>query len=124
MKVAISGSRAFTNQRFVSHVVSEIHAAGDRILVGDAPSGVDQFVREYVKALGLQVGRDWALCEADWETHGRPAGHLRNGVMIANADRLVAIFAPGERSPGTSNAITHARNKGIPVHIFHEGKWT
>jgi hypothetical protein len=61
---------------------------------------------------------------ANWKKEGKAAGHNRNGKMIADADMLIALFAPGPRTPGTSDAVRQAKAKGIPVHIYHEGTWT
>ena len=37
---------------------------------------------------------------------------------------VVALFAPGPRSPGTTDTIEKARAAGLQTHIYHEGKWT
>ena len=44
--------------------------------------------------------------------------------MVRSADRLIAIFADGPVTPGTMDAVLQARRKGIPVFIYHDGKWT
>lgn len=125
MKVAISGSRTFEDHGLVESVVDRLLARGDRILVGDSVFGVDRFVREYLD--DHDVPRDqWQVYKAQWRVDGRfdaAGGHKRNAAMVADADELVAIFAPGVRSPGTSNALEAAERKGIPTHVYENGEW-
>ena len=59
------------------------------------------------------------------------AAQERNGRVVNGSERypgralrLVALFAPGVRSPGTSDAIEQAQAAGIPVDVYHEGNWT
>ena len=47
----------------------------------------------------------------------------RNTRLVEKADMLVAVFAPGPRSPGTSDTLRKAIAKPIPVHVYHEGRW-
>jgi hypothetical protein len=122
VKVAISGSRGFADIDLVERVVDRLIVRRDHILVGDAPSGVDRMVAEYVSFREDDV-LDWDQYPADWDTYGNLAGHLRNEWMVHDADALIAIFAPGPRTPGTSNAVLNAKRKGIPVVIYHEGQW-
>ena len=48
----------------------------------------------------------------------------RNTRIVEKVDMLIALYAPGPRSPGTTDTVTKARQKGIPVHVWHEGKWS
>ncbi len=121
MKVAVSGSRGFTDWSVVEAVVDRLIQAGDHILVGDA-RGWDRMVAEYVTYREDDV-YDWDVYLAEWERYGKRAGHLRNEWMIHDADALVAVFAPGPRSPGTQNAIQHALRRGIPFVVYEDGAW-
>ena len=135
-RVAISGSRGpdpsrgrmtgWTDLVLVERIMRRILERGDRINVGDAPSGVDRMVAE------VWNGADWTEAypsdyvktyEARWEIEGRRAGHNRNAWMISESDELIALFAPGPLTPGTTNAVECAERKGIPVRIYHEGRW-
>jgi hypothetical protein len=54
---------------------------------------------------------------ADWATHGRRAGPIRNAAMIkAGADLVLAFPLPGGR--GTQHTIRLAEEAGIPVRIW------
>jgi len=121
MNVAISGSRTFRDRGFVERIIDRLMERGDFILYGDAPEGVDLFVDDYCVNAGIDDAR---IYKAHWKTFGKGAGHERNARMIEDADMLIAVFAQGPRTPGTSNACRLALARGLPVHIFHEGVWT
>lgn len=138
MRVAISGSRGpdpergrptgWTEFDVVLRVMRRLHDRADveRVNVGDAPSGVDRHVAEIFDGDTTFEDKPIGWLEtykARWAIEGKRAGHNRNGWMISESDALIALFAPGPRTPGTSNAVDHARRKGIPVAIYHEGTW-
>lgn len=66
----------------------------------------------YARERGFQLRR----FPADWEQHGKSAGHIRNAKMADNADALIA-FWDGE-SKGTKNMIDNARRKGLAVRVI------
>lgn len=138
MIFAISGSRGpdpdrgrptgWTDILVVEQVLMRLHDRPDvdRVNVGDAPSGVDYMVHECFESMEYFEDRpsDWLrIYEARWEIEGTRAGHNRNTWMVSESDALIALFADGPRTPGTSNAVENARRKGIPVYIYHEGRW-
>ena len=59
--------------------------------------------------LPLQIYR------ADWETHGRAAGPIRNRKMAENASALIALWDGASR--GTKNMIETAQKKGLLVYV-------
>lgn len=123
MNTAISGSRTFTDREFVEHVIDRLLERGDGIIIGDAPRGVDFFAFQHLsQKRGIRRDR-WSRYIANWNKFGKMAGVERNARMIKNADQLIAIFADGLRTPGTSNAVEIATSKGIPIYVFHQGAW-
>lgn len=121
MNVALSGSRTFTDRHFVEKVAARLLENDHHLIIGDAPNGVDDFLFKY---LHREVHwAHWSREIAQWKTYGRAAGHERNGRMINRADMLVAIFAPGPRTPGTSDAYEQAASREIPIWTYHEGTW-
>ncbi|MFJ4978618.1 hypothetical protein ACIP6X_25295 [Streptomyces coeruleorubidus] len=55
-----------------------------------------------------------------YETAGRQAYDAANAVLLARADRLVAVWngePPGGRGGGTADAVLGARAAGIPVDV-------
>ena len=68
---------------------------------------------------GDTIGRQWAedrgipvkMFPADWKTHGRAAGPIRNQQMADYAEALIAL--PGGR--GTADMIERAQKRGLRV---------
>ena len=109
--------------------------AGGRNLVGDtakrlvreavAESGWSTQITEIVHggARGIDSAADevcsplWTVkvFPADWNTHGKSAGAIRNRQMAEYADALIAIW-DGE-TPGTRNMIETATKKGLKVFV-------
>ena len=73
-----------------------------------------------VDRIGEQIAADHKLAvaryPAKWKEYGPVAGHVRNGVMAANADALVAVW--DGVSPGTKSMIAQARLQGLRVHVY------
>jgi hypothetical protein len=78
-----------------------------RFLHGDAV-GVDRLIAARL----LETGREVVAIPADWATHGREAGWLRNKELVAQADGLVAIW--DGYSSGSLHATSLAAVRGIP----------
>lgn len=129
MKVAISGSRTFTDRRLVERVVDRLLAKGDRLLVacGDTgcTAGVDTFAHAHLDERGLQDEKDYDLFIAQWRRYGKRAGFIRNEEMIKRAGVLVAFLSPGPvPTPGTAHAMLLAQRRGLEMHVYQDGKWT
>lgn len=54
---------------------------------------------------------------ADWYTHGKKAGHLRNEEMAKYATHLIAIW--DGKSKGTKNMIDLAKKYNLKVRIIY-----
>lgn len=76
------------------------------------------------KMKSLILGERWAksqniavkLFPADWDTHGKKAGILRNQEMIdAGATHLVAYW--DQKSKGTADMIKRATKAGLAVRV-------
>lgn len=118
IKVAFTGGRNFSNgwefYQFASSFLNpEVHS----ILVGDA-TGLDEMVRVYVErynkdrdAVADNAKFKIEVFKADWATHGKAAGPIRNRAMLQTANVLVAF----EGGKGTANCIETAKNLWIPV---------
>ena len=121
MKVIIAGSRhmPFSEYPLISQAAArfqEVYGPITEVVCGEA-KGADTF------------GKKWALCEAnlpvksfpaDWNTHGKAAGPIRNGQMAEYADALIAFLYSGSR--GTANMIQQMQNRNKPCYIIFDGE--
>lgn len=125
--VAFSGSRKFTDRELVNHVFDRLYLRWPKMLVrvGDAKAGLDVMAAEEATRRGIPLDVQecywppWPSTKQErWE-----AAHERNGRVIQDADLLVAFYADGAKSSGTTDAITQAKKRGIVVYTYHEGRW-
>lgn len=114
MRVIIAGGRevegdkadtlvrdAIANSGWTSEIVEVIHGAA---------SGIDS-------AAGRVCEGIWTVksVPADWKTHGRAAGPIRNRKMAGMADALIAVW--DGKSRGTKNMIETAEQMGLRVYV-------
>lgn len=112
------------------------------IVSGGAPSGVDYMVRMTCLLLRLCDGKhieenpisvDCPLphfyeFKAQWRgpdgKTNRHAGHDRNDKLVRHCSLVLALFGPGERTPGTSDVIRRCHTYNVPVMVYQDGIWT
>jgi hypothetical protein len=115
MKIIIAGSRDFDDykmlERYCDHFFRDKIADEVTILCGMS-KGADLLGRKYAISRGFNVKE----YPADWETHGKAAGPIRNAEMADNADGLIAFY-DGE-SKGTGNMIKEAEKRELQVCIL------
>lgn len=114
MKVIIAGSREIKHNsvvKFALDLTDLGHFNITEVVCGGA-DGVDQLGAEWALHHQIPV----MIMRADWDTHGRAAGPIRNQQMAEYADQLVAIW--DGKSKGTANMILemHRLNKPVWVH--------
>ncbi len=89
---------------------------------GKCPTGADHEANEWgLKFIGKENIRTY---EADWDTYGKPAGHIRNGVMLRDnltADFVLAFPRVTHRSgPGTRDCMDQAKKLGFLVLVVEK----
>ena len=109
MKVIIAGSRNLKNITIPpphkwKWKISEVVCGGAQ--------GPDTIGRYWANQNNIPV----AIFKADWSTHGRAAGPIRNTDMAVYADALIAYW-DGE-SKGTYHMIQEMERLGKKVHII------
>lgn len=119
MRILVTGSRDWEDEALLQEVLfeylpgrgSEMHTV---VLVhGDCPTGADYMAWLNWTANG---GSDEPH-PADWKTHGKKAGYLRNAEMVAlGADVCLAFIR--NKSRGASMTAALAEEAGIPVRRF------
>jgi hypothetical protein len=111
MKVIIAGSREITDFNTVKIAYEKSGFKATEIVSG-AARGVDYLGELLAKNLSIPVKR----FPADWNTHGKRAGPIRNAEMANYADALIAVW--DGQSKGTENMITQARRKDLSVFVY------
>ncbi len=115
-RVIIAGTRSFNDYELLRTSCNNLLSVKQRthtvVIISGTARGADRLGERYAKERGFQLRR----FPADWEQHGKSAGHIRNAKMADNADALIA-FWDGE-SRGTKNMIDNARRKGLAVRVI------
>lgn len=113
MRVAIVGSRDFGEHTDAAreHVYAIVRAlpTGDVVVTGGA-RGVDTWATDAADARRMSV----MIHLADW-SKGRGAGYARNALIVADCDRVIAIW--DGKSKGTAHTVSLARKAGKPVEV-------
>lgn len=87
----------------------------DIVISGGAP-GIDTVAEQAARARGMTV----RVYPADWRTHGKRAGFIRNGEMVRAADAITAFWDGVSR--GTRDTIGQALDSEKPCIVYtHEG---
>lgn len=114
-KVLVCGDRNYTNYPFVKSVLDTLDGTF-RTLVEGGASGADTLAGEWAKS--QSTCRNWKLVvyPADWKTHGKKAGPIRNLQMIEEKPKLVIAFHDNlDRSKGTKSMIEIAHKHDVLV---------
>ena len=111
-KVVVTGGRDYDDFAMVSDVLDSLKI--DMLYVGDA-DGADKLAREWAAITNTNCKE----FKADWIKYGKPAGPIRNGVMLdeAGPDAIVIAFLGG---PGTRNCTNQALDRNMIVMRVEE----
>ena len=111
----VAGGRDFSNEQLVKWALREIGLGRGDVLVHGACRGADAICAEVARLYGAETEAH----PADWKTHGRAAGPMRNREMLqSGVDMLIAF--PGGR--GTANAVATAQSLGVYVWDLRGGE--
>jgi len=102
----VCGGRDFTDAVWLCRVLDQLRPA--KVIAGGAP-GADALA----VAWAMDRGVDFREYVADWETHGRAAGPIRNQLMLEDGRPDLVVAFPGGR--GTADMVRKARTAGVPV---------
>lgn len=110
MKIAIIGSRSFTDFDLVRRTVD---LTGVTEIISGGARGADALAER----LALESGIKLTVFHADWKNLGFRAGYIRNSLIVDVADVIIAYWDGS--STGTLDSIKKARKTGKPC-IVHE----
>lgn len=114
-RILITGSRTWENTDAILEAIDE-HGGDYAVVVsGHCPLGVDAMAEDAARGLGM----DLEIHPADWNTHGKRAGFLRNAEMVnLGADVCLAFIR--DESKGATMTANLAQKAGIPTIIYRE----
>jgi hypothetical protein len=82
----------------------------DVVIIHGAARGADLLADDYARERGLRVIR----YPADWNTHKKAAGPIRNRLMLTESQPHVIIAFEGGN--GTADMIRQGKKAGVPVY--------
>jgi hypothetical protein len=110
MRVLVCGGRGFNDRDMFESVMNNAasRTAFLRVIQGGA-SGADAMAREWC----VKWRYAYEHFPADWRTHGKAAGPIRNQRMIDEGKPDLVIAFPGGR--GTADMVRRAKAAGLQV---------
>ena len=114
MKLAVVGSRAYTDQEIVFFFLEEyVKVFGDSLefVSGGCPRGPDHFAEIFAESYNLPI----KIFPAEWNKHGKAAGFIRNSDIVDYSDEVIAFW--DRKSHGTKDTIKKAESQGKQVII-------
>lgn len=124
MILIIAGTRTVSDPAVLEAAIgmTGFQVAVTEVVSGSEPKGVDRLGELWAEARGIPVRR----FPADWNTHGRRAGPLRNLEMArhvadaigrGHAGALLALW--DAESKGTASMLTEAKRLKVPTFIWY-----
>lgn len=116
-KIAVSGSRKFEETdlvtQYIDQYIRENYASTeDVVIITGGAIGVDAAVELYCMRRGIKN----LIIHARWIELELPAGPRRNRHIVDLADEMFAFW--DGKSRGTSDAISRAKIKHLPLRVF------
>lgn len=113
MKIAIVGSRSFSDYSALSQYIKEtIDITEVEAVVSGGANGADSLAERFAKDEGKQL----LIFHPQWKKYGKQAGMLRNTQIVDKADIVFAFWDGVSR--GTKDSIDKATNRGKKVYVY------
>ena len=114
MRVLVCGGRDFSDRELISRTLAPykptpVNSVCEHKLILGGATGADSLAYEWAEVFGVP----FRLFPADWKTHGRAAGPIRNQRMLDEGKPDLVIAFPGGK--GTADMVRRARKAGVPV---------
>lgn len=116
-RVIIAGGREFNDYQLLKEKCDNILATMVKscqiVILSGTAKGADKLGEQYAQEKGYTVEQ----YPADWNSHGKKAGIIRNAQMANSAQALIAFW--DGKSRGTKNMIEVASSKGLAVRVVN-----
>ena len=114
MRVLVCGGRDYRDYDKVWAKLDAMHKREPiTLLIEGGAQGADTYAYQW--ALARKVPR--LTIKADWETHSKAAGAIRNAAMLKMEPDVVVAFPGGK---GTNNMMTQTRRAGVKLVVVKE----
>ena len=111
IRILVTGSRNWDDlETMIEALAPYDDYKGTKVLVHGCAKGADTMAAYIALSLGWEVEGH----PADWDTHGKAAGHIRNHQMVKLGADVCLAFPLGE-SRGTRGCMKAAEKAGIKV---------
>lgn len=110
MKLAIVGSRSLSF--FDKSAIKNAVPPETKTILSGGAAGIDTLAEEIAAELGLRL----EVLLPDYTACGKKAPLLRNDLLVARADRVLAVW--DYRSRGTAYVIVKCIETGVPVQVI------
>jgi len=109
MIVLVCGGRDFQDKKALTRALTRIHMKKKiTMIIHGGARGADKMAGGIARASGIQE----VICPANWDKHGKAAGHIRNSAMLKLIPDLVVACQGGR---GTENMMDIASQAGYEV---------
>lgn len=115
MRVLVCGGRDYTNSSKVWSEMDRVRrtaAHGALVVIQGGARGADEIVRDWCRHHEVPYDN----YPADWKTHGKAAGPIRNQRMIDEGKPDLVVAFPGGR--GTADMVKRATAARIQVILI------
>ncbi|MCO6500258.1 MAG: DUF2493 domain-containing protein [Vicingus serpentipes] len=118
MKVIIAGGRDFNDWGYLrracmdtlKHAISTMEY--EIVVISGKARGADTLGEKFAESQDMRV----LSFPANWETHGKKAGFIRNEQMAEEGDMLIAFW--DGKSKGTKHMIDLALKHELETHVY------
>lgn len=110
MRVLVCGGRDFKDEELLyTYLEYMLRDSGPLTVISGMARGADMLAVVWAEQKGLEILK----YPADWTTHGRSAGPIRNQKMLDEGRPHIVVACPGGK--GTEHMIRISKKAGVPV---------
>jgi predicted Rossmann-fold nucleotide-binding protein len=112
VRVLVCGGREYADEEAVARA---LYAAREdtsqmiRCIIEGGALGADRLARKWASRCAVPI----VTYQADWQTHGKAAGPIRNQRMLDEGKPDLVVAFPGGR--GTADMVRRAKAAGVRV---------